>query len=83
MARRAARIASGRVGQAWISRYTTRMNPIGETQFIDGITRPVYLDADGRQFVLDDDSNRVYGFRINIDEPIIVEAPRDPGSVKS
>jgi hypothetical protein len=57
--------------------------PIGSIPFVDGITRPVFLDADERQYVLDADGNRVYGFWINIDEPIIVEAPRDPGSVKS
>jgi hypothetical protein len=31
--------------------------PIGSIPFIDGITRPVFLDADGRQYVLDDDNS--------------------------
>lgn len=33
---------------------------IGDRDFVDGIRRPVYLDDDGRQYVLDD-GQRVYG----------------------
>jgi hypothetical protein len=29
--------------------------PAGSIPFIDGILRPVFLDADGRQYVLDND----------------------------
>src|SRR5207244_1712994 len=48
---------------------------IGERLFTDGITRPVFEDADGRQFV-DDDGQRVYGvWLVPADEPAIVDAP--------
>jgi hypothetical protein len=50
------------------------MNPIGETPFIDPITRLVYLDADGRQYVVDADGQPVYGAWVYIDEPDIVIA---------
>ena len=42
--------------------------PIGSIPFTDGATRPVFLDADGRQYILGDDQNRVYGVWIYIDE---------------
>jgi hypothetical protein len=45
---------------------------IGFATFIDGVTRPVFLDADGRQSVLDDDGQPIYGVWILIDEPEIV-----------
>lgn len=50
------------------------MQPIGKRLFIDGAERPVYIDADGRQFV-EDEGERVYGRWIvdDADEPIIVE----------
>ena len=34
--------------------------PLASIPFIDGIARPVFLDADGRN-VLDNDGNPVYG----------------------
>ena len=36
------------------------MHPIAHIEFADGPLRPVY-EADGRQFVITDDGNRVYG----------------------
>jgi hypothetical protein len=33
---------------------------LGTSRFVDGSTRPVYLDATGKQYVLDD-GQRVYG----------------------
>jgi hypothetical protein len=48
------------------------MQPIGSIPFVDGVSRPVYLDADGRQCVLDDDGKPIYGVWIYIDEPEIV-----------
>jgi hypothetical protein len=46
---------------------------IGEVLFVDGVARPVYLDADGRQYVLDDDGQPVHGTWLYIDEPEIVK----------
>jgi hypothetical protein len=37
-----------------------RVEPITYIELADGTTRPVFLD-DGRQFVIDDDGERVYG----------------------
>jgi hypothetical protein len=34
---------------------------IGRRLFTDGIQRDVYEDADGRQYVIDGDGERVYG----------------------
>ena len=34
---------------------------LGERHFVDGVVRTVFLDSDGRQFVLDDDKDRIYG----------------------
>jgi hypothetical protein len=48
-------------------------NQIGTVPFIDGINRPVFLDANGRQFVLDDDGQPVFGTRVYIDEPLILD----------
>jgi hypothetical protein len=42
--------------------------------FIDGCMRDVFFDADGRQFVLDDNGEPMYGVWIYIDEPEIVAA---------
>jgi hypothetical protein len=52
---------------------------IGERDFTDGATRRVYRDPDGRQFVEDDEGERVYGIWIlqaaaEPDEPIVVKA---------
>ena len=46
--------------------------PLASIPSIEGITGLVYLDPDGRQSVLDDDRNRVYGLWLLIDEPEIV-----------
>jgi hypothetical protein len=51
---------------------------LGERQFTDGATRPVYRDDDGRQFVLDDDGEPVYGTWLHPDEylePIVLFGP--------
>jgi hypothetical protein len=45
--------------------------PIGEVLFVDGVARPVYLDADGRQYVHGDAGKPVYGTWVYIDEPEI------------
>ena len=50
----------------------TITNPINSIPFIDGITRLVYLDADERQYLLDDKGQPVYGVWIYVDEPEIV-----------
>lgn len=34
---------------------------LGERQFTDGSTQPVFRSDDGRQFVRDDDGEAVYG----------------------
>ena len=34
---------------------------IGQRLFTDGSTRPVFLDQDSRQYVLDDDGQRICG----------------------
>jgi hypothetical protein len=55
------------------------MQSIGETPFIDGTIRPVFLVADGRQFVLDADGQPVYGVWVYVDEPVI-SSPDGPES---
>jgi hypothetical protein len=35
--------------------------PLGTWRFVDGSTRPVYLDPAGKQYVVGDDGQRVYG----------------------
>jgi len=40
--------------------------PLASVSFIDGVTRTVFLDVDGRQYVLDNDGNPVYGSWIYI-----------------
>jgi hypothetical protein len=35
--------------------------PIGYRRFTDGITGPVFLDQDGREFVIDGDGQRIHG----------------------
>jgi hypothetical protein len=54
-----------------------RSPPIAFIPFLDGITREIFLDADDRQFVLDDDGQPVYGRWVYIDEPEIVSAALD------
>jgi hypothetical protein len=50
--------------------------PLGYRDFLDGTTRPVYADADGRQFVQDDDGQPVYGVWI-LTPDALVEPRRD------
>ena len=46
---------------------------IGERFFTGGATRPVFEDADGRQYVLDGDGEAVYGIWLpSADEPLEV-----------
>jgi len=47
----------------------------GHQLFTDGIERTVYEDAEGRQYVLDSDGERVNGQWVApADEPAVVEA---------
>ena len=46
------------------------MEPLAHVRFADGSIRPVF-EADGRQFVTDNEGNRVYGvWFILRDEPV-------------
>ena len=38
------------------------IDPIAYVEFTDGTRRSVYVDSKGRQFILDDDGQRVYGY---------------------
>ncbi|HZZ80167.1 MAG TPA: hypothetical protein VFE62_16755 [Gemmataceae bacterium] len=40
----------------------------GERLFTDGVIRPVFLDNHHRQYVIDDDGERVYGIWIYREE---------------
>jgi hypothetical protein len=42
---------------------------IGERLFVDGVTRDVFLDVDGRRFVLDQEGNPIHGVWIFVPEP--------------
>jgi len=71
------RVVKNRNASTAPGRYDSSMlpndiRPIGETLFIDGTTRTVFEDADGRQFVIDDNGDRVYGVWVYVDEPAIV-----------
>jgi hypothetical protein len=47
---------------------------IGERRFLDGSTRPVFEDAEGRQYVVEDEGNTAYGVWLPpADEPTLVE----------
>jgi hypothetical protein len=35
--------------------------PVGRVPFVDGVTREVYEDPDGRQWVTGNEGERVYG----------------------
>ena len=49
----------------------------GRRLFTDGIERDVYEDAEGRQYVLGPDGERVDGqWLLPADEPTVVECPR-------
>jgi len=58
--------------------------PIGYRRFTDGITRPVFFDQDGREFVIDEDGKRVHGVWLDPrrtkpqdDDPVpIIRGPR-------
>ena len=45
--------------------------------FVDSAIRPVFLDDDSRQYVLDDAGQPVHGTWVYIDEPEIFSAARD------
>jgi hypothetical protein len=46
---------------------------VGRVPFVDGVTRDVYEDADGRQWVGGYDRERVYGVWLApADEPVVV-----------
>ena len=49
-------------------------DPIGDRLFIDGVKRPVYLDDDGRQFVMESNGLRVHGVWL-VPEPDDADAP--------
>ena len=52
---------------------TTDSRIIGRVSFVDGATRDVYEDADGRQWVVGNDGERVYGaWLLPADEPLVV-----------
>jgi hypothetical protein len=57
------------------------VEPVAHVQFTDGCFRPVF-EADGRQFVITDDGERIYGVWYIPPEdrpvPIIVEAGGSP-----
>lgn len=59
-----------------------KSEPIVWVWFNDRWRRPVYEESDGRQFVIDDDGEKVYGvWYFPPDEcaiPVIVDAPRSP-----
>jgi hypothetical protein len=46
----------------------------GRVPFMDGVTRDVYEDSEGRQWVIGYDGVRVYGvWLLPADEPVVVE----------
>ena len=52
---------------------------IGRVPFVGGVTRDVYEDSDGRQWVVGYDGERVYGgWLAPADEPRFVEESRPP-----
>jgi hypothetical protein len=55
--------------------------PIGYRLFTDAIARPVFLDTDGRQLIINGGGQRVPGIWINpgpdeADEPTFIQGPR-------
>ena len=40
--------------------------PVASVPFIDGISRPAFLDAGGRQYILDEEGQPVYGVWVYI-----------------
>lgn len=55
-----------------------KRKPLGTVRFVDGVERPVYVDDDGRQFVLDDEKSPVHGAWIYVDEPEMVSKDNAP-----
>ena len=52
---------------------------VGRVPFVDGATRDVYEDADGRQWVAGHDGERVYGvWLMPADEPVVVARAGEP-----
>jgi hypothetical protein len=50
---------------------------VGRVPFTDGVTRDVYEDADGRQWVTGYDGERVFGVWVApADDPVLVPAER-------
>jgi hypothetical protein len=49
--------------------------PIGSIPFTDGTARPAFLDAGGRQYILDEEGQPMYGVWLYFDEPQIVNRP--------
>jgi hypothetical protein len=47
---------------------------IGSREFTDGSQRAVYQDDDGRQFVIDDEGQAVYGNWLLPDEAAFVQS---------
>jgi hypothetical protein len=53
---------------------------IGYSFFVDGTKRPIFVQLDGCQYVLDDDAERLYGIWLipepgdEIDVPIIISS---------
>lgn len=51
--------------------------PVAYISFDDGVMRPVYEDRPGRQYVIDDGGERVYGVwfiprEVEADRPVII-----------
>jgi hypothetical protein len=52
--------------------------PLGQVRFVDGTTRPVHGDGD-RQYVVDDDGEKVFGLWIlpeedRVDTPLVIDS---------
>ena len=55
----------------------SKRQPIARIPFTDGVERDVFQDKDRRQFVVDDEGDKVYGCWVLMDdpdEPAIVDA---------
>jgi hypothetical protein len=53
---------------------------IGRVPFVDGVTRDVYEDGEGRHWVAGYDGERVYGvWLVPADEPVMVKCAGEPG----
>ncbi len=53
---------------------------VGRVPFVDGVTRDVHEDTDGRQWVVGYDGERVYGAWLPpADEPVVVVGQGKPG----